>query len=195
LLRECEGVIDFSLPDASIAAARVCAEKSIPIVIATTGHSDAQRAELENLASQMPCLIASNTSLGAAVLGIVAEQAQRLLGAGYDIEVSEIHHRMKRDAPSGTARSIVDGLAASANAPVVFGREGPRAPGEIGVVSLRGGDVPGDHTVYFFGSGERIELSHRVHDRRVFAQGAVSLLLRLSARPAGLYTVRDLLNG
>jgi 4-hydroxy-tetrahydrodipicolinate reductase len=137
-------------------------------------------------------LIASNTSIGAAVLGLVAEYAKSLLGDSFDVEMMEIHHKKKRDAPSGTALTVLSGLAQSGEA-IVFGRPGLRKPEEIGVVSLRGGDVVGEHTVYFLGDAERIEITHRATDRRVFAAGAVRLMERLLTRPPGLCVVRDLL--
>ena len=119
---------------------------------------------------------------------------QELSGAAFDVEVMEIHHRMKRDAPSGTARALVSAVMSEGQR-AVFGREGLRQPDEVGVVSLRGGDVPGDHTVYFLGDGERLELSHKVSDRRVFGAGAVTLAERLIGKKAGLYSVRTLLLG
>lgn len=200
-LVQCDGVIDFSTPAASCAVAAVCAERGIPLLVATTGHSTEQRAALEQYAQRLPLCCAPNTSIGATVLALAAEFVQGLLGPTFDVEVLEVHHRMKRDAPSGTARMIVqriqDGAAErdGTAAPMVFGREGVRQPGEIGVVALRGGDVVGDHTVYFLGAGERIELTHQAHSRAVFALGAVTLIERLIERSAGLYSVRELLIG
>jgi 4-hydroxy-tetrahydrodipicolinate reductase len=186
-----EVVIDFSTPDNSIAVAEWCAAHRVPVLIGTTGHSVVQLEQLKRLATQIPIALTPNTSLGAAALIALTEQAKKLLGPGFDIEVLEIHHRMKKDAPSGTARAIVNPI--SGGDTVVFGREGLRREREIGVVSLRGGDVCGDHTVYFLGHGERIELSHRVSSRAVFGQGAVRLAVRLVPAPAGVYSARDLL--
>jgi 4-hydroxy-tetrahydrodipicolinate reductase len=191
-LAECDGVIDFSQPGISLEAARVCAERAIPILVGTTGYTEEERQELESLAHRTAMCIASNTSIGATVLGMACEYVQRLLGPTYDCELMEIHHRTKRDAPSGTARSIVKGLAEDP-ASIIFGRQGMRQRGEIGVVSLRGGDTPADHTVYFLGEGDRIELTHRVHDRKIFGTGAAVLIERLIGRSVGLYSVRELL--
>lgn len=191
-LRGCDGVIDFSLPLVSMQAVKWCAYERIPIVVATTGHSEEERTEIAEFAQSFPCALVSNTSVGATALGAAASLVQQLLGDRFDIEVSEIHHRMKKDAPSGTAATLVDILAQDTGKRV-FGRSGMRHEGEIGIVSLRGGDIPGDHTVYFLGMGERIELTHRVHDRRIFAQGAVTFLERLACRGPGLYSARDLL--
>lgn len=193
-LRDLQGsdvVIDFSHPDVSVDAALYCASAGVPILIATTGHSPAQMARVRECAQQTAVGVAPNTSVGAAVMISIVEHAKRLLGSTFDIELLEIHHRMKRDAPSGTAKSLLSVLENDER--VVFGREGLRESGEIGVVSLRGGDVVGDHTVYFLGNGERIELTHRVSTRAVFGQGAVRLAEALVAKPAGLYSVKDLL--
>jgi 4-hydroxy-tetrahydrodipicolinate reductase len=148
---------------------------------------------IEESARRVPVCVAPNTSLAATALKMAARYLQGILGASFDIEVMEIHHRMKRDAPSGTALNVISGLTSSKDA-VVFGREGLRQPGEIGVVSLRGGDVPGDHTVYFLGEGERIELTQRAQNRSIFGIGAVTLVERLVSRPPGLYRAEDLLS-
>jgi 4-hydroxy-tetrahydrodipicolinate reductase len=125
---------------------------------------------------------------------MAARYLKDILGPSFDIEVMEVHHRMKKDAPSGTALNVISGLATSQES-VVFGRDGVRHPGEVGVVSLRGGDVPGDHTVYFLGDGERIELTQRAQNRGIFGTGAVVLMERLLRKTAGLYLVEDLLQG
>jgi 4-hydroxy-tetrahydrodipicolinate reductase len=138
--------------------------------------------------------ITPNTSLGAAVLTALVTEAKRMLGDSFDIEVLDMHHRMKKDAPSGTARSIVESLSTDTR-PVIFGREGQRKSGEIGVVALRGGDVTGDHTVFFLGDGERIEVTHRVSTRAVLGQGAVSLACKLVTMPKGFFTARQIMEG
>jgi 4-hydroxy-tetrahydrodipicolinate reductase len=194
LLARCHGVIDFSTAEVGRSVAALCVENRTPLLVAATGHSPEQRAAIEGVGIVAPVCIASNTSVGAAVLSLTAEYAKGLLGESFDIEVMEIHHRMKRDAPSGTAKSVVEYLVGEDDE-VVYGRPGLRAAGEVGVVSLRGGDVPGDHTVYFLGHGERLELKHSVNDRRVFGQGAVTLLGKLIGRTPGVYTVRELLLG
>jgi 4-hydroxy-tetrahydrodipicolinate reductase len=189
-----DAVIEFSTPEVSMAVVESCVSLKLPLLIATTGHTPEQAKRIETAAHQIPILVAPNTSLGAALLAIAVEQVKELAGGVFDIEVMEIHHRMKRDAPSGTARALAAAAISEGQSPV-FGREGLRQQEEIGVVSLRGGDVPGDHTVYFLGEGERLELSHKVHDRRVFGAGAVALVERLIGCSPGLYSVRRLLLG
>ena len=192
-LRSCDVVIEFSNPTVSVSVAQQCAEWGIPALLASTGHSREQMVDIKQCAERVAVGLASNTSLGAAVLSVLARQAKQLLGPAFDIEVMEIHHKMKKDAPSGTARSLIQEIEYGSQ--VVFGREGTRAEGEIGVVSLRGGDVVGDHTVYFLGHGERIELSHRVSTREVFGRGALALAASLVGRPSGCYSAEDLLAG
>lgn len=191
-LAGCEGVIDFSNPANTAKVAATCAALKKPLLVATTGLSDDELRAINECAKCVPVCIAPNTSLGATALAMAARYLKRVLGDAFDIEVMEIHHKMKRDAPSGTARAVVSNLTAD-DTRVVFGREGVRAPGEIGVVSLRGGDVPGDHTVYFLGEGERIELTHRAQSRAIFGRGAVVLVEKLIGRKPGLYTVEQLL--
>jgi 4-hydroxy-tetrahydrodipicolinate reductase len=184
-------VIDFSVPESSLAAVTWCAAHRVPVVVATTGHTAQQLDAIRALATSIPVVIAPNTSLGAAAVAVLSEVAKQMLGDSFDIEVLEIHHRGKKDAPSGTAKAIVEPLAT--NAEVVFGREGLRKSGEVGVVSIRGGDVAGEHTVYFLGHGERIEISHRVTSREVFGRGAVHLADKARALRPGVYSARDLL--
>ncbi len=184
-------VIEFSNPETSIEVAAWCAESGVPVLLATTGHSDEQRSGISELAKRIALGLTPNTSIGAAVITTLASEAKRLLGDSFDIEVLDLHHRMKRDAPSGTAKAIIGPLVDDEQ--VVFGRHGQRRPGEVGVVALRGGDVVGDHTIYFLGNGERVELTHRVSTRAVFGQGAVSLALKLIGLPKGLYSAGQLL--
>ena len=191
-LAGCNAVIEFSTPEVSLQVVEACARHSVPVTVATTSHTPEQVEQIVAFAQHIPVLVAPNTSLGAAVLALLVGQAAEILGAAFDLEVMEIHHRMKRDAPSGTARALVSAAIAPTQRPV-FGREGQRQQDEVGVVSLRGGDLPGDHTAYFLGDGERLELSHKVHDRRVFGIGALTLAERLVGRKPGLYSVRSLL--
>lgn len=191
VLRGADVAIEFTKPDVSVSVAKFCAAHRIPLLVATTGHSAQQAQLLKECGSVSPLCIAPNTSIGAAVLGVLIEKAKGLLGDGYDVEVLDIHHRMKKDAPSGTASSLVASL--SGEKEVVFGRPGQRKPGEVGIVSLRGGDVAGEHTVYFLGDGERVEVSHRVSSRAVFGRGAVVLARKLYQLPVGVYSARDLI--
>lgn len=193
ILRECDGVIDFSVPSSSVRVAEVCSQYEKPLLVAATGHSSAEKRLIEATAERAPVCIAPNTSLAATALKMAARYLQGVLGPAFDIEVMEIHHRMKRDAPSGTALNVISALTDSTES-VIFGREGMRQPGEVGVVSLRGGDVPGDHTVYFLGDGERIELTQRAQNRGIFGSGAVVLIERLIAKPRGIYRAEDLLS-
>jgi len=190
-VRGADVVVEFTRPAVSVAVTKVCEQLGIPVVVATTGHSAQEVSELHQSGSRIPLCIASNTSIGAAVLGILAERARDLLGNSFDIEVLDLHHRMKKDAPSGTARTLVSGLSCSDK--VVFGRDGLRESGEVGVVSLRGGDAAGEHTVYFLGEGERIEVTHRVSNRAVFGRGALVLARVLCGRSPGVYSARDLI--
>ena len=187
-----DGVIEFATPDVSANVVGACVRYRKPLLVATTGHSDEQRKALTDAAKKIPLCIAPNTSVGATALGMAARYLKKVLGESFDVEVMEIHHRMKKDAPSGTAKGLVAGLVED-DRTVVFGREGERRPGEVGVVSLRGGDVPGDHTIYFLGEGERIELTHRAQNREIFGRGAVTLMCRLTELPAGFYSVQELL--
>ncbi|MEN9846947.1 MAG: dihydrodipicolinate reductase [Pseudomonadota bacterium] len=191
-LRECDGVIDFSTPATTVTVARVCADYKKPLLVATTGLSVEDKRGIEECARVAPVCMAPNTSLAATALKMAARYLQGILGPSFDIEVMEIHHRMKKDAPSGTALNVISGLTSSHES-VVFGREGLRKDGEIGVVSLRGGDIPGEHTVYFLGNGERIELTQRSQNRAIFGAGAVVLMERLIGKSAGLYLAEDLL--
>ena len=193
-LERCDGVIDFSSPANTAKVARECASLRKPLLVATTGLEEDELKEIRECAKFAPVCVAPNTSLGATALAMAARYLQKVLGDSFDIEVMEIHHRMKKDAPSGTARAVVSNLTGG-GASVVFGREGLRAAGEIGVVSLRGGDVPGDHTVYFLGEGERLEIAHRSQTRAIFGKGAVVLMEKLLSRGPGLYTVEQLLVG
>ena len=189
-LAGCDVVIDFSTPDVSVRVVEACAKMGIPLLEATTGHSSEQIKAIRSYGDNIPLGLTANTSVGAAALSKLASDAKRMLGADFDIEVMEIHHRMKKDAPSGTARSVLEDVRGDSR--VVYGREGQRQSDEIGVVSLRGGDVAGDHAVYFLGAGERIEIVHRVATREVFGVGAVRFALKLISKNPGVYGARDL---
>lgn len=187
--------IDFTQPEASVEMARVSAKLAKPLLIATTGHSSKDISEIERCALACPILMASNTSLGVAALIALAKEAARVLGPEYQPEIFEIHHRHKKDAPSGTALSLASALSATAGLEIVRDRvaaQGPRGASEVGISSLRAGDIVGEHTVYFAGSGERLEITHRATDRRVFARGAIRLAKLLRGKPPGLYQVADI---
>ncbi len=201
--RQAEVLIDFTRPEGTLRHARCCAEHRCAMVIGTTGLSEADRAELALLARRVPMAVAPNMSVGVNVmLKLVRLAAQRL--SGYDIEIVEIHHKHKVDAPSGTALGLGEAAAEGAGVALaeaaVYAREGvcgERKPGTIGFATLRGGDVVGEHTVMFCGEGERVELTHRAGSRRNFAAGALRAAQFVAARRAagsgGVYTMEDVL--
>jgi 4-hydroxy-tetrahydrodipicolinate reductase len=169
-------------------------------VIGTTGHSEAVRAQINAAARNIPLVMAPNMSLGVNLLLKLVELAAAKLDADYDIEVFEAHHRNKKDAPSGTALALGASAAAGRGVKLAeaaehsrHGNTGARERGKIGFSVFRGGDVVGDHTVTFAGIGERIELTHRASDRLAFARGAVKAAQWLAGRPAGLYSMQDVL--
>jgi len=193
-------VIDFTAPAASVHHAAVCADRGIALVIGTTGLNDDQTKALRAASRRIPLLLAPNMSAGVNVLFRLVADAARALGDAYDIEIVEAHHRMKRDAPSGTALRLAevaaDALGLKAKDPYVYGRHGdtgPRKSGTIGVSAVRGGDVVGDHTVHFLADGERLELTHRAASRDNFARGAVRAARWVSGRKAGFYDMQDVL--
>lgn len=169
------------------------------MVIGTTGFTEEQIKEIKELSKDIPVVLAPNMSIGVNLLfKLVQEAARALKGKGYDIEVVEMHHRFKKDAPSGTAVKIVDILKQETGIQnVVYGREGiyenGRPSDEIGVFALRGGDVVGEHTVIFAGMGERIELTHKAGSRDIFAKGAIEAAKWIKDKPAGLYDMMDVL--
>ena len=193
-------VIDFSKPENTLAISRVCREKKTAMVVGTTGFSESQRKQLEEAAADIPILISPNMSVGVNLLFFLTGLAARRLAEGYALEIVDIHHRHKKDAPSGTALRLKEVLLEGANRTeddVVYGRHGltgERPPREIGVHTLRGGDVVGDHTVLFLGEGERIELTHRATSRNTFASGALRAALFVVAQKPGLYTMSDVLD-
>ncbi|MCX8071413.1 MAG: 4-hydroxy-tetrahydrodipicolinate reductase [Candidatus Binatia bacterium] len=192
-------VVDFSSPEATLEHLRIAVNHQAPIVVGTTGFSAAQEAELERLAPQTRCLISSNMSLGVALLTKLVELGARALGDGFDVEILELHHRHKVDAPSGTALSLARVIAQAkglSDTTFCYGREGrvgPRPRNQIGILAARGGDVVGDHIVLFAGNAERIELTHRAQSRECFARGAIRAAVWLKNQPNGRYTMRDVL--
>jgi 4-hydroxy-tetrahydrodipicolinate reductase len=192
--------IDFSLPQCIGAHARACVESRVPLLIGTTGFDAASRTLLEEASKIVPVLIAPNTSIGVTVMAHLTALATAALGPTYDVEISEAHHRMKRDAPSGTALALGEAVAAARGEALanlaVFDRHAdldPRKPGSIGFAVVRAGDIVGEHTVTFAAAGERVELTHRATDRLIFARGALRAAQWLIGRPAGLYGMRNVL--
>jgi 4-hydroxy-tetrahydrodipicolinate reductase len=199
-IRECDVVVDFSHPNASSELGRACAEAKKPAVIGTTGHSTEERAALEKLALSVPVVLSPNFSVGVNALFWLTRKAAHMLGDGFDLEITEMHHRLKKDAPSGTAKKLAEilcevrGLDYAKD--VRHGREGligERPEKEIAVHSIRGGDVVGDHTVIFAGAGERLELSHKAASRETFALGALRAARWIVGKPPGLYSMEDVL--
>ncbi|MBC8011326.1 MAG: 4-hydroxy-tetrahydrodipicolinate reductase [Burkholderiales bacterium] len=192
-------VIDFSSHKATGEVIRLCAAQGKALVIGTTGHSAEEKKHLLAEAAQIRCVWSGNYSVGVNLLFALTRRASAILGSDYDAEVIEMHHRFKKDAPSGTAARLLEiileerKLGAEA---LRHGREGitgERTSTEVGIHALRGGDVVGDHTVMFAALGERVELTHKASDRGIFARGAVRAAQWLVARPAGVYDMQDVL--
>ncbi len=191
-------VIEFTgSVDAAIKNTLVCKDHKKPIVIGTTGFTEEQLNIIKDCSKDIPIVFSPNMSLGVNVLFKLLEIAIKALkDKGYDVEISEIHHRFKKDAPSGTALRLLDIVKKELpDTKDVFGREGisPREDNEVGVFALRGGDVVGEHTVYMFGMGERLELTHRATDRKIFAKGSVEAARWVYKKPSGFYSMFDVL--
>jgi len=195
-----EVVIDFSSHDATPEIGAICLEHGKAMVIGTTGHSDEGRKRIEAFKARIPIVLSSNFSTGVNVLFWLTRKAAEILGPGYDLEIMEIHHRLKRDAPSGTARTLAEILSQVRQQQLErvsrhgrFGLVGERTNEEIGIHSVRGGDVVGDHTVMFASSGERLELTHKASSRETFANGALRAAQWIVRQKPGLYDMQDVL--
>ncbi len=193
-------IIEFSNPEASIKHLKTASQKGIAMVIGTTGFSGAQIEEIKTHASKIPCVFAPNMSVGVNLLLKVLKDIAAVLGDDYDVEVIEAHHRLKKDAPSGTALRMAQVLAGALGRDLdktaVYARKGligERTKKEIGIQTVRAGDIVGEHTVLFGGLGERIEVTHKASSRDTFARGAMKAALWVSSRPAGLYDMQDVL--
>lgn len=198
--RGADAVIDFTVIEASLANAAAAAELGLAMVIGTTGFSPEQKEEIAASADRIPVVLAPNMSVGVNVLYRLASEAARLLGSDYDIEIVEAHHRHKVDAPSGTALALADVLAKARDwdldqvgCMAREGRIGARPDEQIGIQTVRAGDIVGEHTVTLAGPGERIELTHRAHSRANFARGAVRAATWAAGRQAGMYDMNDVL--
>lgn len=196
----CDAVIEFSHHDATLAVSEACAKAGKPLVIGTTGHTDDEIAQIREAAKTIPVVFAPNFSVGVNTLFWLTRKAAEILGADFDLEVVEMHHRLKKDAPSGTAKRLAEILAEtralSYNDDVRHGRHGivgERTRDEIGMHAIRGGDVVGDHTVIFAANGERVELTHKASSRETFARGALRAAKWAAEQPAGLYDMQDVL--
>lgn len=193
-------VISFSTVEASLEHLRLASSKGKAIVIGTTGFTKDTLKEVSELSGKIPCVMASNMSMGVNLLLKVLQDIARVLGEGYDIEIIEAHHRMKKDAPSGTAlkmaQVIADALNRNLDEVAVYARKGiigERTAKEIGIQTIRAGDIVGEHTVIFGGLGERIEVTHKASSRDTFARGALRAALWCFGKPAGLYDMQDVL--
>ena len=200
LFAHIDGVLDFTLPKPTIEYAALAAQARIVHVIGTTGFSDGDLAKLEAAARHATIVKAGNMSMGVNLMAALTEQVARTLGPEFDIEILEMHHRHKRDAPSGTSLMLGDAAAKGRNVALGDksvrtrdGDTGPRREGDIGFAALRGGDVVGEHKVIFAGPGERIEIAHIASDRGIFARGAVKAALWGRGKPPGLYSMADVL--
>ncbi len=193
-----EGVVDFSYHAGVPAFVARAAAEGIPYVIGTTGLTPDEQKAVDAAAAKIPVVQSGNYSLGVNLLLELVQRAATVLGADYDVEVTELHHRHKKDAPSGTALMLAKAAAAGRGRgdDFIFGRQGDigeRPVGEIAIHALRGGSVVGDHTVLFAGDLERVELTHKAQDRAAFAAGALKALVWAKGRPAGIYTMRHVL--
>jgi len=193
-------IIDFTLPEASLHFLAYAVEQKKAVVLGTTGFSHHQREEIKEISLKIPVVMAPNMSVGVNLLLKLVHDAAVAIGRDYDIEIIEAHHRHKKDAPSGTAIRIAEVIASAVDRDLarvaVYERKGiigERRPEEIGIQSIRAGDIVGDHTVVFAAPGERIELTHKASSRDTFAAGAVRAALWLAAKPAGLYDMQDVL--
>ena len=193
-------VIDFSTHDATLKFADACAKNKKALVIGTTGHSEAEATAIRKLAAEVPMVWASNYSTGVNALFYITRKAAEILGPDFDAEIMEMHHRMKKDAPSGTAASLAEIIAKVRDQQISqiarYGRQGitgERPRGEIGIHALRGGDVVGENSVIFATNGERLEMTHRASSRETFANGALRAAQWLAGKPAGIYDMQDVL--
>lgn len=193
-------VIDFSSPEASMNHARICAERGVALVVGTTGLEAKAHQAMADAARKIPLLVAPNTSAGVNMMFKLVTEAARALGNGCDIEIMEMHHRHKKDAPSGTALRLGEMIAKTLNRDpradlrlTRSGAIGERGPREIGIQAIRGGDVVGDHTVFFIGDGERLEITHRSTSRDQLTIGALRAARFLVGKPKGIYDMFDVL--
>jgi 4-hydroxy-tetrahydrodipicolinate reductase len=195
-----EIIIDFTFHSASMEHLRLAAASQTAMVIGSTGFTTDEMVEVRQLTQQVPCVLAPNMSVGVNALFKIVGALARILGEGYDLEILEVHHKMKKDAPSGTALKLAQVLAQARSLDLdqaaVYERKGiigERRPDEIGIQTFRAGDIIGEHTVLFGGLGERIEITHRAHSRDTFARGALRAARWLIGKPNGLYDMQDVL--
>jgi 4-hydroxy-tetrahydrodipicolinate reductase len=193
-------VVDFSSHSATPGIVELCAKNKRAMVIGTTGHSDSERSAIAHWQSEIPIVLSSNFSTGVNTLFWLTRKAAEILGPDFDLEIVEMHHRLKKDAPSGTAKTLAEILADVRKLPLAkaarhgrAGIVGERTHAEIGIHSVRGGDVVGDHTVIFANAGERLELTHKASSRDTFANGALRAALWVVKQKPGVYDMQDML--
>ncbi|MEK6790396.1 MAG: 4-hydroxy-tetrahydrodipicolinate reductase [Deltaproteobacteria bacterium] len=199
-VRKADVIIDFSMPEASMKLIEEAVASKKSVVLGTTGFSHHQREAIKEAGAKIPLVMSPNMSVGVNLLLKLVEDAASVIGKGYDIEIIEAHHRHKKDAPSGTAVRLAEVIAAKLDRDLekvaVYQRKGivgERRPEEIGIQSIRAGDIVGDHTVIFAAPGERIELTHKAQSRDTFAAGALRAAVWVAGKPAGLYDMQDVL--
>lgn len=199
-IQQCDVVVDFSYHEATVPLTRVCSQYLKPIVIGTTGHTEEEKKNIRSFSEKIPIILSSNYSTGVNTLFYLVRKAAETLGLNYDNEIIEIHHRMKKDAPSGTALTLAEILAdvrkKKPSEIARYGRQGivgERTSDEIGIHSVRAGDVVGDHTVIFATNGERIEITHKASTREAFAKGALRAAIWVYGKNPGMYNMMDVL--
>jgi 4-hydroxy-tetrahydrodipicolinate reductase len=197
---ECDVVVDFTNPAAALSHLESASRHGKPVVMGTTGFSKDETAAIQGYAKNIPVVLSPNMSQGVNVLFHLVKRAAELLGEEFDIEINEVHHNLKKDAPSGTALQFGRIIAETKNKDLaeiaVYGRQGmigERKKGEIGIMAMRVADVVGEHTVVFGGTGERIEFTHKANSRKTFASGALRAVKYIQGKTRGLYTMRDVL--
>jgi 4-hydroxy-tetrahydrodipicolinate reductase len=200
VIEKCDVVIDFSFHNITPEVTALCVAHKKALVIGTTGHSDAEQAKIKEHQAKIPMVWSSNYSTGVNTLFWLTRKAAEILGPAFDLEVVEMHHRLKKDAPSGTAKSLAEILAAVRQQQLEqvarhgrVGIVGERTASEIGIHSIRGGDVVGDHTVIFANTGERLELTHKASSRDTFANGALRAAQWVVKQKPGIYDMQDVL--
>ena len=200
VMPQADVLIDFTAPQTTLFHLETAAKHGKAAVIGSTGHAPEEKEAIASLAKRLPFVMASNMSVGVNVLWKVVADAAKLLGSGFDVEIVEAHHRLKKDAPSGTAMTTAEVLAKALGRDLakaaVYHREGmigTRKSGEIGIQTIRGGDVVGDHTVFFLGNGERLEVTHRATSRDTFALGSLRAAQWIVGKPNGFYSMADVL--
>lgn len=200
VIKKCDVIIEFTNPKTTLVHLELAVKSKKAMVIGTTGFSEEQLKKVKKLGNKIPCVLSPNMSLGVNLLFKLAGEAAKILGDEYDIEIVETHHRLKKDAPSGTANKLAQVISESLNRNLkevaVYGREGiasERKKETIGIMTVRGGDIVGDHTVMYLGTGEKIELSHRATNRDTFAIGALRAAKFVINKPPKLYDMGDVL--